>query len=157
MKLVLLFYTLLLSTSLTAQLIEIKVKKTQHFVVFKKTSGAKVLKNAEFIGEIENKTAFFVVDLNRKECKYIENGEEISETKIKKIKQKGSIIHLTLKEYRDGLPIYIFHKRLDIYSDAGVVCFTSFNSLYGNTRVELMTEAEVIFNQRDKNSTFQNR
>lgn len=144
MKLVLLFYSLLLSSILTAQVIEIKLKKTQHFVVFKKTSGAKVLKNAEFIGEIENKTAFFVVDLNRKECKYIENGEEISDTKIKKIRHQGSIIHLTLIEYRDGLPIYNFHKRLDIYSDSGVVCFTSYNRLYGSTRVELYTEAEVL-------------
>ncbi len=83
-KLDLLFYSLLLSSILTAQVIEIKLKKTQHFVVFKKTNGAKVLKNAKFIGENENKTAFFVVDLNRKECKYFENGEEISDTKIKK-------------------------------------------------------------------------
>ena len=157
MKLILLFYSLLLSSILTAQVIEIKLKKTQHFVVFKKTSGVKVLKNAEFIGEIENKTAFFVVDLNRKECKYIKNGEEISDTKIKKRRQKGSNIHLTLKEYRDGLPIYNFHKRLDIYSDSGVVCFTSCNRLYGSTRVKLFTEAEVIFIQKDKNSTFQNR
>ena len=144
MNLVLLFYTLLLSNSITAQVIEIKAKKTQHFVVFKKTSGAQVLKNAQWVGEIENKTAFFVVDLNTKECKFIENGEETSVTKITRIKQKGSFIRISLKEFDDGLPIYIFHKSLDIYTDAGVVYFTSYNRLYRSTRVELATEAEVV-------------
>ena len=65
-------------------------------------------------------------------------------TKIIRIKQKGSFIRISLKEFDDGLPIYIFHKSLDIYTDAGVVYFTSYHRLYRSTRVELATEAEVV-------------
>ena len=144
MKLGLLLFTFIISSALPAQVIEIKVKKIQPYTIYKKTSGAQVLKNEQWVGKIENKTAFFVVDLNSKECKYIENGEETSVTKITRIKQKGSFIRISLKEFDDGLPIYIFHKSLDIYTDAGVVYFTSYNRLYRSTRVELATEAEVV-------------
>jgi hypothetical protein len=95
-------------------------------------------------GLVKSKIKQLFFDLNSKECKFIENGEETSVTKITRIKQKGSFIRISLKEFDDGLPIHIFHKSLDIYTDAGVVYFTSYNRLYRSTRVELATEAEVV-------------
>ncbi len=125
-----------------SQIVSIKVKQTQPYVKYIKTTAADVLANPDWVGYKEPGNCEYVLDLNKKTSTYYENGVFGSTLKFESMSKIGDNVRIKLIDKEKVFGI-VFKTEFNYNIKLGTSSYTWYNEFGDYTRTQKNTIATI--------------